>query len=87
MEQQTGGNTDRTGDQKAAHRNARLERTKPTAGNQPQDHSSESWGEAQRQIAAPVVSPWLASWEQIQEPLIESCTEIAVLVPVGSKPE
>src|SRR4051812_3593493 len=82
VEEQPQRNPGSTKDDEAPHHGDRVVALYPSASNKTQNHGSERWNEAQRQVAATVRHERLRSWKQIQKPLIKGVAEIAVLIPM-----
>ncbi len=74
--------SDRAGNEKPLHWDGRRRSAKPASGDQAQNHRAQSRNEAEGQITALVVDKRLRSWKQVEKPLIESMSQVAVLVPM-----
>src|SRR5207302_1695566 len=82
MQQGSGGETDESRDQQAAHGNGGRGRADPAARDQAEDHGAESRDETQRQVAAAVEQERFGPGQQVEKPDVERLPEIRILVPV-----
>src|SRR5438445_1936935 len=83
MQQRSCSDSYNSRQQQLSKRNLRRLRAQPSPRNQSQNHRAQRRNKTQSQISTLVEYKRLHSWKNIQEPLVESISEIRILVPMS----
>src|SRR6266576_2465251 len=85
MQCQTENNSCQASKQQLFHRDVRPGSAQPTPRNQAEDHRPQCRDKTQCEVTALVVNKRMLARKEIQEPLVETVSEIVVLVPMRSE--